>query len=168
MAGNASTPSLDIDDDFLEISLRRGVPEDGGSSRFPVKIPRRSMKLIWVEFFGFEPTEREYNLVGLSSSSEADRGHGGGAGDGPLATTVEALWELAVPRIAIQDPVDEARKAFRLFDREQKGFLTARDVLPHLEEAGLNTAMARAVFAEFDGDGDGRITLRDFFNAVVK
>ena len=79
------------------------------------------------------------------------------------------LCELMERRLALQEPDEVTRRAFRAFDEGAKGFISAHDfervmavVAPHLPRQTVSL-----VFGQVDSDGDGRVSYRDFHAMMV-
>jgi Ca2+-binding EF-hand superfamily protein len=60
---------------------------------------------------------------------------------------------------------DEARECFRLFDKRDKGYITANDlkqVLPNYLEFPVTDSEISELIQECDPNGSGNIVFRDF------
>lgn len=72
---------------------------------------------------------------------------------------------MAVQFLQCQDEDEDIRQTFMAFDRRGRGFLVLDDFLQAVAEAGgaaMSPAAAEEAFREIDGDGDGRVSFRDF------
>ncbi|KAG8098738.1 hypothetical protein GUJ93_ZPchr0013g35543 [Zizania palustris] len=120
---------------------RRGGGEDGArQSRHDVAVVMESLGLVGVE----EDEEGEQTYC--------DR-----------CEAASAVEELTESKVAGED---ELREAFYVFDRDENGYITAaelRNVLRRLgmEEGGRYGDCERMIAAH-DGDGDGRVSFREF------
>ena len=79
------------------------------------------------------------------------------------------LCELMARRIALQEPDEVIRRAFRSFDEQSKGYISLRDfegvmssVAPHLPRETVSLA-----FSEIDADRDGRVSYKDFHGMMA-
>lgn len=57
-------------------------------------------------------------------------------------------------------------EAFRLFDQEDKGFITVEDMNSKFMELELKVEAAK-IFTRFDRDGDGRLDYKEFSKLVT-
>merc|ERR1711862_303249 len=76
----------------------------------------------------------------------------------------DAFEEIMAQRYAAQDPVEEMRKAFQLFDEERRGkisFRTLRRIARDLGER-LTDDELQGMIEEFDQDQDGEINEEEF------
>uniref|UniRef100_A0A7S2N9F7 EF-hand domain-containing protein n=1 Tax=Haptolina brevifila TaxID=156173 RepID=A0A7S2N9F7_9EUKA len=78
------------------------------------------------------------------------------------------LCELLARRLALQEPDEIARRAFRAFDEKSKGYISLRDfeavmgsIAPHLPCETVSL-----VFSEIDTDRDGRVSFKDFHSMM--
>merc|ERR1712151_968401 len=76
----------------------------------------------------------------------------------------EAFEEIMVQRYANQDPMDEIRKAFELFDEDKRGKISFRNLKRIARDLGekLNDEELRGMIDEFDKDEDGEINEEEF------
>lgn len=67
-------------------------------------------------------------------------------------------------RILARDPLDEIRRAFRLFDNDGTGRISLRDLKRVAKELGenLDDEELQAMIEEFDLDQDGEISEAEF------
>lgn len=67
-------------------------------------------------------------------------------------------------KVASRDPLDEIRRAFALFDEDQTGKITLRNLRKIAKELNenLQEEELEAMINEFDIDGDGEISLDEF------
>ena len=64
----------------------------------------------------------------------------------------------------------EIVKAFKLFDQDKDGFLSARDLRLVMRTLGVEMSLfeAEAMVFEGDKDGDGKINYNDFYAMMVE
>lgn len=76
--------------------------------------------------------------------------------------------EILTERIANQDPVEEISKAFRLFDDDDTGKISFRNLKRIARELGEKLAdeELQAMIDEFDKDRDGEINEDEFINIM--
>lgn len=65
-----------------------------------------------------------------------------------------------------QDAVAKAEKAFKLFDKDNDGFIT-KDEFQKISKK-LSREQIEAVFAKFDQDGDGVLSFEEFRKMLKK
>lgn len=76
----------------------------------------------------------------------------------------EDFTRIMTEKITSRDPLDEIRRAFKLFDDEEKGTISLRNlkrVAKELNES-IDEQELEAMIEEFDLDGDGEISLDEF------
>lgn len=76
----------------------------------------------------------------------------------------EAFEDIMLHRYANQDPIDEIRKAFQLFDEEKTGKISFRSLKRIARDLGekLTDDELRGMIDEFDQDQDGSINEEEF------
>ncbi len=81
----------------------------------------------------------------------------------------EDFVEIMGKKYSERDPIEEALKAFRLFDSEGKGKISLNDLKKVAKELGesLREEELIAMIEEFDRDGDGEIDEEEFL-AIIK
>ncbi|GAA5906170.1 centrin [Sporobolomyces salmoneus] len=97
------------------------------------------------------------------SSSREQEGAGGGLGIG-----YESFAQIAEELILSRDPLEEIRRAFRLFDEEGNGKISFRNLKKVARELGENLTddELQAMIEEFDLDQDGEISEHEFINIM--
>mmetsp|Transcript_44769 Transcript_44769/g.106280 ORF Transcript_44769/g.106280 Transcript_44769/m.106280 type:complete len:181 (-) Transcript_44769:162-704(-) len=81
----------------------------------------------------------------------------------------DAFEEIMCQRFANQDPMEEIRKAFELFDEDQRGKISFRNLKRIARDLGekLTDDELRGMIDEFDQDQDGEIN-EDEFVSIMK
>lgn len=102
---------------------------------------------------GFELPKREI----LDLIDQYDR-------DGRHLMQYEDFYLIMGERIVNRDPVDEIRRAFKLFDDDHTGKISLKNLRRVAKELGENLTdeELRAMIEEFDLDGDGEINEQEF------
>merc|ERR1712125_93319 len=80
----------------------------------------------------------------------------------------DAFEEIMCHRYAAQDPLDEIRKAFELFDEDKRGKISFRNLKHIARDLGekLTDDELRGMIDEFDQDQDGEINEEEFVNLM--
>jgi centrin-3 len=76
--------------------------------------------------------------------------------------------EIMTTKISERDPVEEILKAFKLFDEDNTGKISLRNLRRVARELGENLSddELQAMIDEFDKDGDGEINEQEFLNIM--
>ncbi|BGP38436.1 Calcium-binding component of the spindle pole body (SPB) half-bridge [Rhodotorula kratochvilovae] len=96
-----------------------------------------------------------------------DRNHDDGAG-GSLTIGLDGFMSISEQLILARDPLDEIRRAFKLFDEEGTGKISFRNLKKVARELGENLAdeELQAMIEEFDLDMDGEISEQEFIKIM--
>ncbi|KAJ1982514.1 Calcium-binding component of the spindle pole body (SPB) half-bridge [Dimargaris verticillata] len=88
--------------------------------------------------------------------------------DGKLIS-LAAFDTIASAKVLGRDPVDEVRKAFKLFDDDNTGKVTVANLKRVAQELGevLDEKELQAMIDEFDVDNDGGINEQEFINIMT-
>ncbi|GAA53816.1 Centrin-3 [Clonorchis sinensis] len=86
------------------------------------------------------------------------------------ALSFEDFNEIVTDMILDRDPTTEIIRAFKLFDDDDSGRITYRNLKKVAKELGENLTdqELRAMIEEFDRDGDGAINLEEFIALMTK
>ncbi|KAL0218214.1 hypothetical protein RCL1_009062 [Eukaryota sp. TZLM3-RCL] len=84
--------------------------------------------------------------------------------DGSGTIQFQDFLEVMSRKISERDPEEEIEKAFRLFDDDNTGVITLRNLRRVAKELGENLAEEelQSMIDEFDKDGDNAISLEEF------
>lgn len=84
--------------------------------------------------------------------------------------TFDDFLQLMSTKMAEKDSKEEILKAFRLFDEEDKGKITFRDLKRVSQELGenLTNQELQEMIDEADRDGDGEIDQEEFLRIMKK
>ncbi|EGV64188.1 Calcium-binding component of the spindle pole body (SPB) half-bridge [Yamadazyma tenuis] len=84
--------------------------------------------------------------------------------------TYENFFQAVGEMIVNRDPLEEIRRAFRLFDDDGTGKITLRNLRRVAKELGENLTddELRAMIDEFDLDEDGEINEQEFINICTE
>ncbi|XP_054613078.1 centrin-3 isoform X2 [Dunckerocampus dactyliophorus] len=82
--------------------------------------------------------------------------------------TFEDFNEVVTELILERDPKEEIMKAFRLFDDDESGKISLRNLRRVARELGENTSEEelRSMIDAFDADGDGEINQEEFLSIM--
>ena len=76
--------------------------------------------------------------------------------------------EIMTQKIADRNPTEEIYKAFKLFDDDNSGFISLKNLRKIAKELGENLSddELQAMIDEFDKDADGQISEEEFLNIM--
>ena len=142
------------EDEILEIKEAFDLFDtDGGGSIDPKELKAAMVSL------GFEA--KNQTIYQMISDLDAD---GSGAID------FKEFLDMMTARMSDKDTREDIEKVFKLFDDERTGKISiknlrrvARELGETMDESELQEMIERA-----DSDGDGLVTLDDFFNIMTK
>jgi len=108
---------------------------------------------------GFEPKKEEIKKM----MDECDR-------EGTGKVEYGAFMDMMQSRMAERDPIEEIRKAFKLFDVDGKGSIGVKDLKRITKELGENMTDEELteMIEEADRNGDGEVTEDDFIRIMKK
>ncbi|MCJ8742376.1 hypothetical protein PDJAM_G00081340 [Pangasius djambal] len=77
---------------------------------------------------------------------------------------------LVTDRILDRDPKEEVLKAFKLFDDDDSGKISLKNLRRVARELGedMSDEELRAMIDEFDTDGDGEISQEEFLSIMTE
>ncbi|KAK1934816.1 putative centrin 3 [Babesia divergens] len=80
----------------------------------------------------------------------------------------DGFKSIMIKKISERDPMEEINRAFELFDEDDKGKISFKDLQRVSKELGHNLGdeELRAMIEEFDNDRDGAISKEDFINIM--
>ena len=107
---------------------------------------------------GFEPKRDEVRRM----ISESDR-------DGSGTISFETFQSVMTPKMYARDPKEEAVKAFRLFDDDETGTISLKNLRRVAKELGENMTdeELQEVIEFCDKEGTGEIMLDDFCSVLL-
>ena len=108
---------------------------------------------------GFEPKKEEIKKM----MDEADR-------EGTGKIDYQSFMDMMQGRMAERDPIEEIKKAFRLFDVDGRGSIGIKDLKRVAKELGENMTEEELteMVEEADRNGDGEVTEEDFIRIMKK
>ena len=88
--------------------------------------------------------------------------------DGTSQIEYPDFLEIMTQKIQDRDPVEETLKAFKLFDEDNTGKISLRNLRRVARELGENLSDEEltAMIDEFDKDGDGEINEQEFLGIM--
>jgi centrin-1 len=108
---------------------------------------------------GFEPKKEEIRKM----VQDADK-------EGTGKIDFAEFLEMMTAKMAERDPLEEIKKAFRLFDSEERGKISFKDLKKVAKELGENMTdeELQEMIDEADRDGDGEINEEEFIRVMKK
>ena len=125
-----------------------------GSGRIDAKELKVAMRAL-----GFEPKKEEVKRM----IAEVDR-------EGTGTVEFQDFLDLMTVKMAERDPLEEIRKAFRLFDDDETGRISLKNLRRVAKELGetMNDEELQEMIDEADRDGDGEISEEEFIRIMKK
>ncbi|XP_046394933.1 centrin-2 isoform X2 [Ischnura elegans] len=125
-----------------------------GSGKLEVKLLKVAMRAL-----GFEPKKEEIKKM----ISEVDK-----EGSGEL--TYDQFLQLMSKKMAEKDTKEEIMKAFRLFDDDETGKISLKNLKRVAKELGenINDEELQEMIDEADKDGDGEVNQEEFIRIMQK
>ena len=125
-----------------------------GSGRIDAKELKVAMRAL-----GFEPRKEEIKKM----IADVDR-------EGTGTIEFHDFLELMTVKMAERDPLDEIRKAFKLFDDDDTGKVSLKNLRRVAKELGetMNDDELQEMIDEADRDGDGEINEEEFIRIMKK
>ncbi|KAG4107382.1 EF-hand protein [Neocallimastix lanati (nom. inval.)] len=80
------------------------------------------------------------------------------------------FYKIMVERILERDPMEEMKKAFKLFDEDNTGKISLKNLKKVAKEIGenLDDEELQGMIDEFDLDQDGEINEQEFFSIMTE
>ena len=90
--------------------------------------------------------------------------------DGNGAIEFRDFLDMMTARMSDKDTREDIEKVFRLFDDEKTGRITIKNLRRIAQELGetMDDAELNEMIERADSDGDGLVTLDDFYNIMTK
>merc|ERR1712185_387347 len=112
---------------------------------------------IAMQALGFEPTTEE--VARMVKDIDID---------GNATVEYEEFIEMMEDKMSGKDPVEEMKKAFKLYDTEGKGKIVVADMVRVAKELGENLSKneLQDILDECDRDGSGTITEEEFVSVM--
>ncbi|EDO37209.1 predicted protein [Nematostella vectensis] len=116
-------------------------------------LDKHDLKVAFVYLFGYKPSS--YEVQELMNKSNDDTSSG---------MTIDTFLRIASTKTLAQDPDDHIRQVFQAFDMECRGFITLDNAKRVFSQVApfVSAKNVENVFREIDGDGDGRVSYKDF------
>merc|ERR1712244_50325 len=108
---------------------------------------------------GFEPKKEEIKKM----ITDIDK-------DGSGAIDFNEFLEMMTKKMSEKDSREEILKAFRLFDDDETGFITLKNLRRVAKEIGENMTddELQEMIEEADRDGDGQVSEEEFLRRMKK
>ncbi|XP_052273653.1 calmodulin-beta-like isoform X3 [Dreissena polymorpha] len=93
----------------------------------------------------------------------------GAADEGPHLTDFDAFLHIMAKRMTVPEPDDQLLEAFRVFDKEGTGIISAADLRQIVTTMGerLTDEEVEEMIKEADDDGDGQINYQEFTQMLI-
>lgn len=105
------------------------------------------------------PTEQEIEELAKSPEGEENTG----------LTNLEKFMGIMAKRLTVPEPDDQLINAFRVFDKEGTGVISAADLRQFMTTMGekLTDEEVEEMIREADDDGDGQINYQEFTQMLI-
>merc|ERR1712174_185617 len=125
-----------------------------GSGTIDAKELRVAMRAL-----GFEPKKEEIKKM-IADIDKDDSG----------TIDFNEFLEMMTAKMSEKDSREEIRKAFRLFDDDETGFITLKNLRRVAKEIGENMVdeELQEMIEEADRDGDGQVSEEEFLRMMKK
>lgn len=92
------------------------------------------------------------------------------SGNGRKVISYDDFYRYVAAKIIERDPIEEIKRAFTLFDDDNTGKITLKNLRRVAKELGesLSDDELNAMIEEFDLDEDGEISLEEFINICLE
>merc|ERR1711981_771207 len=149
---NMPKPKEMSEDQKKEVKEAFDLFDTDGSGAIDAKELKVAMQAL-----GFEPTNQEITKM----VQEIDV-------DGNSTVEFEEFVEMMEGKMSGKDPVEEMKKAFALYDVDNKGKITITDMERVAKELGenLSTDELQGILDESDRDGNGTLTEDEFIRVM--
>lgn len=90
--------------------------------------------------------------------------------EGPALTDFDAYLNIMAKRMTVPEPDDQLLEAFRVFDKEGTGTISAADLRKIVTTMGerLTDEEVEEMIREADDDGDGQINYQEFTQLLIQ
>lgn len=90
--------------------------------------------------------------------------------DGSGAIDFDEFLDMMTARMSDKDTKDDISKVFRLFDDDKTGYVSIKNLRRVAKELGetMTDEELMEMIERADSDGDGQVSLEDFYNIMTK
>jgi centrin-1 len=90
--------------------------------------------------------------------------------DGSGAIDFDEFLDMMTARMSDKDTKDDISKVFRLFDDDKTGYISIKNLRRVAKELGetMTDEELMEMIERADSDGDGQVSLEDFYNIMTK
>jgi centrin-1 len=90
--------------------------------------------------------------------------------DGSGAIDFDEFLDMMTARMSDKDTKDDIAKVFRLFDDDKTGYISIKNLRRVAKELGetMTDEELMEMIERADSDGDGQVSLEDFYNIMTK
>lgn len=152
-ASDFTRPGLN-EDEVDEIKEAFDLFDTDGSGRIDAKELKVAMRAL-----GFEPKKDEIKKM----IADVDK-------EGTGTIEYQDFLDLMTVKMAERDPLEEIRKAFKLFDDDDSSFISLKNLRRVAKELGetMTDDELQEMIDEADRDGDGQISEEEFIRIMKK